>query len=134
MAACACAPPIAGPKFILAVRFSTGIVLAFVIGRDGAFIIPRLSFWPWKVSLVVSLLVVEFLISERLMKPVFWLSQSFPDTGNFIELLAHGVTATIILMGAFVVPKVKIAYRQSMPLAYNAVYTGENEAKPSSLL
>lgn len=104
LAASACAPAIAGEQFVLAVRFSTGLVVSFVLGRDLAFASSR-SNWKLGTLALVHTGLFQYIIAETLVAPVFLLSQSFPSTESFIFLLSHSVSTSIACAGACTVPR-----------------------------
>lgn len=103
LAACACAPQIAGTDFLLAVRFSTGMVINVIIGRDCAFICHK----PMRVLSAIALgqaLLLLHITATSLVSPVFWLSQSFPNTHVFIAVLSHAVCIVCMCAGAALAP------------------------------
>lgn len=106
MAASSSAPAIAGEQFVLAVRFATGLVISFVLGRDLAFA-SNTSTWQLGTLALLHAGMFQYIIAETLVAPVFFLSQSFPSTNSFILLLAHAVAASTMCAGASMAPKKK---------------------------
>ena len=110
---------------MLAVRFVMGIVLCIINGRDGWYVAQE----TWEhirtgggghrhvaallcISAVQGLLAL-FLVASTLFEPVFMLSQSFPDTSEFIATLSAVSAAIAASFGASIIQ----IYHHVMPLS-----------------
>lgn len=122
LAICSASPFIVGEQFVLAVRFTMGIVLCIVNGRDGWYVAQEawehfvVSRWQLGGLLVVTAtqgLLTLFLVATVLFEPVFLLSQSFPDTDEFIASLSAICVVIAACFGASIIQ----IYHHVKPLA-----------------
>ena len=90
-----------GTAFVTCVRFLIGIVMTVVLGRDLVLLHQIGDTLILFLALCHAILICS-VVSNCMMQPVFWSSQSFPNGDAFVDVLAGTMTATALMTGTLV--------------------------------